>query len=283
MDETLVIILGVLVIILIFMYFMNQKSYESFISNDPIESCKNLIKEKAKINKLSNKYCSKKSQIISNRDEINHRRNCYTITEKKANIDIGQSSWCSQVSPDQLVQIQTDISQDIINQEQDGPNYIENQYTINNIPANDLRIYNLSEFESSLPSQPVELPYDSYPNFAPYLNIKSEKEPNMMPTQTPMNGPITIPLYNLTPSSDPMYNLSSTVTFAPMYDSSPSSVPLYDLTQTPLYNLSPTITYMQKSEQVDNSKSDQVNNSKSEQVDNSNFKPMNNPDFEESE
>ena len=212
---------------------MNQTSYESFNPNDPAffaDSCKNLIKEKVKLNKLSNKYCSKKSVILSNRDEINDRRNCYTMIEKKLNIDNEKPSWCDRVSPNQLNQIQTDISQEtIIKQEQDGPVYMENQYIENNIKPNNLHTYNLSEIDKSIGLDSASFPYNLYPDYSQYLNIKS--------APVPIYGQNPIPLYNSSPEQ--INNSSSTITNTPSFEliNSSSSAMTYTPNFEPINNL----------------------------------------------
>jgi hypothetical protein len=209
---------------------MNQNSNESFTAHDPAffaDSCKNLIKEKAKINRLSSKYCSTKSATTPNREEINKERNCYVMTEKKINIDNEQPSWCSRVPSDQLAQIQTDAMQEILTApELEGPGYMDSQYTLNNIQPNELSIHNLSYFDSTLPLQSYENEY----NYSQYFNMNSLPSPAPGYTPSSVPAPSIDLMYAPAPSIDLMYAP------APSVDSMSTSVPITNSIYTPAPN-----------------------------------------------
>jgi hypothetical protein len=132
MNQTLMIILVLVIVIFVVMSQVNENFYESFMPHDPlfsVNSCKSLTREKKKVNKLSSKYCNNSNDInkITNKDRINKDRTCYNITEKKIMLDAEQESWCSKITPEQLKQIEEELGTEVEIVEE-GPNYMNIQY-----------------------------------------------------------------------------------------------------------------------------------------------------------
>jgi len=134
MNQTLLIILIICVIAFFTLGGIQNSIYEAFMPNDPaffINSCKKLIKEKKKVDKLSAKYCTPQDPTIPNRDGINIGWNCENHTSRKVMLDQEQVNWCSRLTPDQVANIEKEIAAqtglDI--QVVEGPDYMITQYT----------------------------------------------------------------------------------------------------------------------------------------------------------
>ena len=166
-------ILIIIIIFLLCIYLYNNKTHENFLPFDPnfnYESCKNLIKERKKVDMLSETYCNKNNQLQNNRTNINLSETCYNNITRKVVLDKETDNWCSKVSQDNLNKINDEISKelnlDINNVE--GSQFIQEQnFLINNIvPINNDEKYalidnieNISNVPSSINKTYTDLDY----------------------------------------------------------------------------------------------------------------------------
>jgi len=139
MNQTFIIIfLFVIIITLIILSYTGKEYHEYFTPNDPAfvaNSCKNIIREKNKVNNLSKKYCTKDDvRLVSNREKINKEKACYDVIEKKAMLDIEQPSWCSRISEQELNRVNKELAEEKI-VEPEGYQYMYNQFEDNGIQA----------------------------------------------------------------------------------------------------------------------------------------------------
>lgn len=116
MNQTLLIILVIAILSFIGMGQMTENFYEAFMPIDPnfyIDSCRNLSKEKLKVDLLANNYCSNSSQmpLLPNRDNINTNETCYDQTGRKIILENEKNNWCSRLSLDQQRMIEKELNQ----------------------------------------------------------------------------------------------------------------------------------------------------------------------------
>lgn len=136
MTLNLIIILIVVVILFYSVSYAGNKVYEKFTPFDPsfyYESCKNLIINKNKVDKLESAYCNSKA-TNNNKININNRQTCYAETDRKIVLDNEQPNWCSRITPEQQKMIidelakQVGIPVEVV----EGPEFINKQLNMMN-------------------------------------------------------------------------------------------------------------------------------------------------------
>lgn len=165
MNQTFIIFLFVIIITLIILSCTGKKYNEYFNLNDlafVANSCKNIIREKNKVNNLSKKYCTKNdSKLLSNKEKINKERACYNVIEKKAMLDIEQPSWCSRISEKELNRVNKELAEEKI-VETDGHQYMSSQFENNGIKA-----FGFKNNYASFNDTEINFAPNSSPNFKP--------------------------------------------------------------------------------------------------------------------
>ena len=107
------------------------KVYEKFTPFDAsyyYESCKNLIINQNKVNKLESTYCNSKA-TNNNKININNKQTCYDEVERKIMLDQEQNNWCSKITPEQQKIIVDELSKQvgIPIEVVEGPEFINKQ------------------------------------------------------------------------------------------------------------------------------------------------------------
>ena len=147
MSLYLIIILIVVVILFYGASYATNKVCEKFTPFDPsyyYESCKNLIMNKNKVDKLESAYCNSKA-TNNNKININNRETCYAEVERKIVLDQEQTNWCSKITPEQQKMIADELSKQvgIPIEVVEGPEFINKQlHLMNNIdPVGMYKLY----------------------------------------------------------------------------------------------------------------------------------------------
>lgn len=167
MNQTFIIIfLFVIIITLIILSYNGKEYHEYFTSNDPTfvtNSCKNITREKNKVNNLSKKYCTPKDdlKLVPNREKINKERACYDMIEKKSMLDIEQSSWCSRISEPELNRVNKELAEEKI-VEPEGYQFMSSQFEDNGIKA-----FGFKNNYASFNDTEINFAPSSAPNFEP--------------------------------------------------------------------------------------------------------------------